>query len=49
MLDVFATDVMYLSLDLLTGKSLPLLLSVATMPIDLALLGTVLLVLFTSE
>jgi hypothetical protein len=42
MLDVFATDVMYLSSDLLTGKSLPLLLSVATMPIDLALLGTVL-------
>ena len=42
MLDVFATDVMYLSSDLLTGKSLPLLLSAATMPIDLALLGTVL-------
>jgi len=42
MLDVLATDVMYLSSDLLTGQSVPLLLSIVAMPIDLGLLGTVL-------
>ena len=42
MLDVLATDVMYLSSNLLTGQSVPLLLSIVAMPIDLGLLGTVL-------
>jgi hypothetical protein len=42
MLDVLVSDVLFLSSDLLTGKSLPLLVGITVLPIDRHLLGMIL-------
>jgi hypothetical protein len=42
MLDVLISDVLFLSSDLLTGKSLPLLVGITVLPIDRHLLGMIL-------
>lgn len=42
MLDVLVSDVLFLSSDLLTGKSLPLLVGITVLPVDRQLLGMIL-------
>lgn len=40
MLDTYLRDVGYLSSDLMTGKSLPVIMAIALLPLDPSLLGT---------
>ena len=43
MWDAFFVDLNYLSADLLTGRSIPVLIAVSTLPLDPNLLGTMIM------